>query len=325
MNWKAGIPAFRYVSSSAWSIHMKRFTAFLALLVFALMQTASAQNVYGEMKLEYTDGFLLAKTAMPNGEQGWFAVDLATGTTAVTKAYAGTSQIDDMRGDRDPLAPPAAHFALGGFGVSSEIVGKTTLPQLTVGGLQFENANVMVIDRMPEIGGHRIAGILGVDMLRRAEIAVFMYGDTPRLLLKSRERPAAEGALVVPMRIENDYVLIDGKLNNQPVHFLIDTGSPESYIPVKTVRATGAAAMPNSTRTITLLDGSEATVRDAKVKSLDIAGRSFSAADFRIGELPVFDMLPGDVTPVLLGNSFLGAMQSVQFNFTEKTVRLIVQ
>jgi|GEM_PF-1723466 len=304
---------------------MKRFTAFLALLVFALMQTASAQNVYGEMKLEYTDGFLLAKTAMPNGEQGWFAVDLATGTTAVTKAYAGTSQIEDMRDDRDPLARPAAHFALGGFGVSSEIVGTTTMPRLTVGGLQFENAKVMVMDRMPEVGGRHLAGILGLDMLRRAEIAVFMYGDSPRLLLKSRERPAAEGALVVPMRVENDYVLIDGKLNGEPVHFLIDTGSPESYIPVKTVRATGAAAVPNSTRTITLLDGSKTKIRDAQVKSLDIAGRSFSTADFRIGELPVFGMLPGDVTPVLLGNSFLGAMQSVQFNFSEKTVRLIVQ
>lgn len=304
---------------------MKRFVAFAALLALMLVQAVSAQNVYGEMNLVYTQGFLLAKTAMPDGDDAWFAVDLAVSTTAVTKAYAGNADIENLRGSNDPLKQSVFHFALGGFGYTPEVVGKTTLQQITVGGLKFSDASVMVMDRMPEIDGRRIAGILGVDMLRRAEIAVFTYGDAPRLLLKSRARTVTKHAVIVPMRMENNYVFIDGSLNGQPVQFLIDTGSPDSFIPVKTVRATGAAAVPNSTRTVTLLDGSEAKVRDAQVRSIEIGGQEFTDMPFQIGELPVFGKLPDNVTPVLLGNAFLGAMESVQFNFNEKTVRLIVQ
>lgn len=304
---------------------MIRFAMAAALLMMFLGHTAVSQNVYGEMRLVNADGYLLAATAMPGGEKAWFAVDLAMHTTTITKAYAGTSAIEELHGSRDPLLRKGFHSALGGFGFNTEIVGTTKLERLNVGGLQFPNAEVMVMDRMPEINGYEIAGILGVDMLRRAEIALFIYGDEPRLMLKSAERPSANDAVEVPMKIVDNYLFVDGSLNGQSVSFLIDTGSPHSYLPVKTLRATGAAAVPSSSRTVMLIDGSEAKVREARVESFAIGSVAFTDMPFHIGELPVFGRLPADMVPVLLGNAFLGSMKSVQFNFPEQTVRLTVQ
>ena len=302
---------------------MKRIAALAALLVVLCAGNAAAQSVYGEITLVQEQGYLLAETVMPGGTPAWFAVDLAVATSAVTKAYAGSSDIQSLQGMNDPLARPRFFSALGGFGFTGEIVGKTTLKQMLVGGLEFTDANVMVLDNVPAIAGRKIAGVFGTDMLRRAEIAVFMYGDSPRLLLKSRARKNVGDAVELPMNVVNGYIMTAGTLNGQRVDLLFDTGSPASYLPVGTVRATGAAALPNSAREITTLNGETVTVRDAKQGQLGIGEARFEDVPLHIGELPVFKTLPTSTVPLLLGNDFFSRLRSVQFNFSENSIRLL--
>jgi hypothetical protein len=304
---------------------MKRFTFIVVVLGLLLTHGAVAQNVYGEMILEFEDGYLFAGTTMPDGQQSWFAIDLAVPTTAVTKAYTGDNQVEKLRSSNDPLARSMFQFALGGFGFTPEFIGKTTLAQLELGGLQFPKAHVNVIDRLPQIAGRPIAGILGVDLLRRAEVAVFTYGSAPRLLLKSKARTQVSDVIEIPFHMVENYIMVSGTLNGEAVDFLFDTGSPDSYLPVKTVRATGAAAVPNSTKEITLLDGETAKVRTASVASFALGENTFTDHPFHIGELPVFKLLPETTTPVLLGNVFFSSMKYVQVNFTTNTVRLKMQ
>lgn len=301
---------------------MKRLLFLSALLLGLCAQNLSAQSTYGEMPLESVDGYLLARTAMPDGADAWFAVDLAAHATAVTKAFAGTNTIQKLQSSNDPLARSTTHFALGGFGFSGEVVGRTTLQSLTVGGITFADATVMVLSEAPVVGGRRIAGVFGLDMLQRAEIAVFRYGGSPALVLKSRANVAVKNAIELPMKVVNNAVFVTGKMNGQPVDFLLDTGSPDSYLPVKTIRMTGASAVPNSTREIATLDGGQVKVRGAEVESITLGDASFSGLPFSIGELPVFARLPESVTPVLLGNAFFSTLQFVEINFANQTVRL---
>ena len=51
---------------------MKRFFVVLSLFALALTWTASAQNVYGEMKLVYDQGYVFAESSMPDGGTAWF-------------------------------------------------------------------------------------------------------------------------------------------------------------------------------------------------------------------------------------------------------------
>lgn len=301
---------------------MKRIPLLLALAFSLCAQNLSAQSIYGEMSLDAVDGYLLANTTMPGGATAWFAVDLAAPTTAVTKAFAGNNAIEKLHSSTDPLDRDRAHFALGGFGFSGGVLGRTTLQMLTVGGLTFTDATVMVLGDAPTVGGRQIAGVLGTDILRRAQIAVFRFGSAPSLLLKSKANATLRGVIELPMKLVNDLVVVEGAMNGRKADFLLDTGSPESYLPVKTLRATGAAAIPNSTREITTLDGGKAKVRGAEVASIALGGESFTGLPFQIGELPVFGRLPESLTPVLLGNSFFSTLQFVEINFEANTVRL---
>ncbi|MCB2204917.1 aspartyl protease family protein [bacterium] len=304
---------------------MKRTIVFAALCLFVLAATAGAQNVYGEMPLIEEDGYLLAKTTMPDGSSACFAVDLAVNTTAVSRAFVADTKIEQLQGNADPLAAPRYHTALGGFGLSKEIVGRTHIASLSVGGLQFADAAVVVLEDMPNIGGRTIAGVLGTDMLRRAEIAQFSFGDNPTLMLKSRARKSVPDAIEMPMNVVGGYIMVAGKLHGHKADFLFDTGSPVSYIPLKTVRAAGATAVPGSNRSITTLDGNTVTVREAEPLTITLGDREFEETPLHIGELPVFKTLPESTTAVLLGNDFFARMQSVQFNFTDGSLRMIEQ
>ena len=258
---------------------------------------------------------------MPDGGKAWFAVDLAVATTSVSKAWLGNrAQIQKQQG-RINSDEGRTYFALGGVGFSGDASGKATIPEMMVGGLKFPQASVTVLEQTPVIADRKIAGIIGTDLLRRAEIAVFYYGSNPRLQLKSKGRPAA-GAIELPMKVVNGYIVVQAVVNGTSVDVLLDNGSPESWFPVKTLRLIGASAMPNSTRKISTLDGAAINVRTSDVKRISFAGKDFEKQNFGIAELGVFSRIPENLVPVLLGNSFFENLDHVEINFTENMVRM---
>ncbi len=298
----------------------RMFAIFLVMLV-GLLDAASAQNVYGEMKLMYDKGYLFAESTMPDGDKAWFAVDLAVASTSVSKAWLGDrAQIRKQQGRLD-TEEGRTYFALGGTGFSGDVSGKATLPGMEVGGLNFPQASVTVLEETPVVADRKLAGIIGTDLLRRAEIAVFYYGASPRLLLKSKGRPAA-GAVELPMKLVNGYVVVQATMNGTNVDVLLDNGSPESWFPVKTLRIIGASAIPNSTRDIMTLDGLPLKARGSDVKNISFAGKTFKDQNFGIAELGVFSQIPGNLVPVLLGNSFFSSLDHVEINFAENVVRM---
>ncbi|HOJ02543.1 MAG TPA: aspartyl protease family protein [Bacteroidota bacterium] len=300
---------------------MKRFFVVLSVFALALTWTASAQNVYGEMKLVYDQGYVFAESSMPDGGTAWFAVDLAVNVTSVSKAWIGDRAVIQKPQGRRDASEGKTYFALGGVGFVGDVVGKATLPVLNVGGLVFPQTSVSVLENAPTVAGRSLSGIIGTDLLRRAEIALFRYGATPTLQLKSKASPMKQ-ALSLPMTVSNGFIVVKGEMQGKPVDVILDNGSPESYFPVATLRAVGAAAVPNSTRDITDPEGNVLKVRASNVSGISLGGTEFEAPQFHIAELGVFTRVPGVSSPVLLGNSFFSTVQAVEINFSESTVRV---
>ena len=124
------------------------------------------------------------------------------------------------------------------------------------------------------------------------------------------------------MSVSNGFIVVKGEMQGKPVDVILDNGSPESYFPVATLRAVGAAAVPNSTRDITDPEGNVLKVRASNVSGITLGGTEFEAPQFHIAELGVFTRVPGVSSPVLLGNSFFSTVQAVEINFSESTVRV---
>jgi hypothetical protein len=68
----------------------------------------------------------------------------------------------------------------GAGGAVHGFLGRSVVPTLTIGDMVFRDVEVSVLSSMPEFGGHAPAGILGMDLLTRAEVACVSYAGAER-------------------------------------------------------------------------------------------------------------------------------------------------
>lgn len=292
---------------------MRTFPVLLLLagLLVTLPLGARSQAMYGETSLEYDQGYLFAKTQVANGSAAYLLIDIGSPTTAVTTGIASAERSLRRDTDADPASRPGT--ALGGFGLPLAVLGEATVAQLQVGGIAFPNVRVRVVDALPELAGRSVAGIVGLDLLRRAEIATLHFGSTPRLSLQSKARSGV-GA-VVPVQVTSGVLTAKGSINGVEVQFVLDTGSPESFLSPGGVRATGVSAVAGSNTKLLLADGTTVNTRRANVRSFSVGTSGYTGVDFHIAELPVFSQAAGSTA--LLGNSFFAGLTRVEIHFAE--------
>lgn len=298
--------------------------ALAALLLTCSLQlsaaTPDAPAVRGEMQLEYVDGFLFAPAA-----GGWMVVDLAAGNSVVARSIVPanvkvTPGQSDLQG-----AARSWHYALGGLGVTLDAaLGQVTMPELVVGGLTFPSANVRVSEALPKVADRAVVGILGADLLRRADVVVLQFkgaSGKPRLMLKSKGTPM-KGTIELPIVVKNNVPFVRGTLNGRELHFLLDTGSPESFLSLEALRASALSARPGSMRTVTALDGASRKVSATMPATLALGSREFSSVSFNIGTLPVFGQFTENQNPALLGNDILEQLGAFEIDFEAGVIRL---
>jgi hypothetical protein len=275
---------------------------FIASLIALLPAAARSQAIYGETSLEYDQGYLFAKTRVTDGSTAYLLIDIGSPTTGVTGHVSGVGTIQRPNTGATQDARPGT--ALGGFGLPLAVLGDATVTSLQVGSIVFPQVNVRVLQSMPDVAGRTVVGIVGLDLLRRAEIATLHFGSSPRLALQSRARTGA-GA-VVPVEVKNGVLTAKGSINGAEVQFVLDTGSPESFL-----SPTGVAG---SNTKLQLADGSSVPTRRANVRSFSVGTSGYTGVDFHIAELPVFSQATGSTA--LLGNSFFSGLTRVELHFT---------
>jgi predicted aspartyl protease len=243
-----------------------------------------------------------------NGEQLRFIVDTAAGGTVIDAAVA------------ERLRLPSAGAGQVAGATSGSAVNKVRADRVELGGAVRENLQ-MVVTNMGQFGG-AFAGILGNDVLRHYSYIL----DTPgqRLDLWTANRPPmAAGANCIanalPQRGEalTGFALVEAqvKLPNasapQPVIAVIDSGAARTIFNWPAARALGLTPTdPRVTerRPLSGINGNAAgpPSHSFRLEGMTLAEWAVPAAEVRISDFPVFEVLGFAASPaVIIGADLL--------------------
>ncbi|MGH7718872.1 MAG: aspartyl protease family protein, partial [Gemmatimonadaceae bacterium] len=294
----------------------------------------SGAPVSGEAPLLYArptqweSGYLLARGVAGVAEDGYFVVDLAAGRTVISRHFLppGITLRRFSRAESAGEDERAAAGSLMGVGGAVEhVVGATTLPALRIGSISFDSADVLVLDSLSRIGGRPIAGVLGLDLMRRATRLTISYprGQSRAAVLtlghSSRSLPRARARL--PMSIASGHVFFRGVLGTLPVDLVLDSGSPYSFLSDRAAIIAGLDDLQPA-GTVSGLDGSAISVRIAKVPRLQLGETVYRGLSFHVARLPVFRGLGLTDPAGLLGNDFLERFRVVEVDFESRVLLL---
>ncbi len=197
----------------------------------------TAAFVSGETTIFYEKGFLLTEGRLPDGRKGWFIVDFGASGTLVSKeflpAYIDIEEVKALeysdRGRREVKSVMS-----GAGGDVTGFLGNASPGDLRFGDVRFSDVRVNVIESMPDFGTRKIAGILGLDLMKLCDRIAFEYPRSgPGVLMMGERHSLTETdapAAVVPFHLVAKHIFLDGEVNEVPVSFLFDTGARSSII-----------------------------------------------------------------------------------------------
>lgn len=286
-------------------------------------------RVVGEVPLKY-DRWPLVVARLADGNEGLFIADIGAGSTVVAKDFLppGTTIEKASMVQYSSAGKKLLKYAPGGAtGAVDTVLGHATLRELHLGSIRFDNPRIDVIEEMPDLFGQPIAGILGMDLMRRCGVLSMSLKDkrgaSPTLRMRSSAEESGSDILELPFTFVSSHVIIDGKVNDSLVHFVMDTGAPGIILDAEAAKRLGV----NTERTMRPgrgLDGGEADMRLGSPVDLSFADRSFGAVQPRISALACFMTLRTNRQNAgLLGNSFFSRFSRIELDFDRRTARFV--
>jgi len=286
--------------------------------------------VHGEAELIYDAGLLFTRIGVAGSAPREFIVDFAAGGTVLDKA--------SLPPDTEIRPLVAIEYSADGpkqtrgqmQGAGGEVhgfLGRAIVPELTVGNMIFRDVEVSVLSSMPEFGGHTPSGILGMDLLTRAEVVCVSYAGKERpghLRLADASHVSSAKSVEIPFNRSGNHLFVEGRVEQTPVTFVFDTGARRAHIHSAVSAAAGLTLRPddnpNGTRG---LDGKKLDTRLATSKNLDLEGSAFRDVPFVVADLPVFQTIGLGDEAGLLGNTFLDRYSEIEVDFRRGVLRLV--
>jgi hypothetical protein len=290
-------------------------------------------GVTGQTAVAYDGQYLVTRGAVTGGPEGDFLIDLAAGTSVLTRTAlpAGTAiEEASMTEYSTKGVRKLAYSVQGATGDVSGFLGLARLPGLQLGSLRLPAAKVPVMEELPRIGGREIAGILGTDLLFEADRIVLRYGPDGLLRLASTDDAEAPGrgaardgkALQVPFSLVDGKVFLKGRVKDLTVHFILDTGSPTNLLDRRAADALGLELDGDSGRTVRGLDGEGTLVRRSILPELVLGEATFREIPVETGDLVVLQAIRHGQYPGLIGNAFLSRFRQVELDLEQGVMRL---
>ena len=296
------------------------------LLTVETYARAAVKSVEGETALEYK-GYLFTKASMPGGGEGEFAVDLAASHTVVAKSFLPpTTKLKEASAVQySEKGKQNVEYLPGGAGGAVKGVLSAEVPELRVGTLTFSNLTVDVLEKLPALGGRQISGIIGLDLLQRAQRISFSYpqqaSETARLTFSSKSSLTKDQAVEIPFSIVSGDIMLKGFIGGVPVDFIVDTGSPDSLITSAVAQAAKISETKKVAKPIFGLDGKPIEAKSGTIEQMKLGSSSYSQVSVTVADLPLFEM-KGLKQAGLLGNSFFQQFKRVEIDFVDQVIRL---
>lgn len=281
----------------------------------------------GKAPLEYNQ-YLYARGRLANGSEGTFVIDLGAGQTIVAKGFLpAESTISDVGvAQYSSAGKEILKYAPQGATGTTQVLGSVTLPSFSLGELAFGDVPVAVMPQLPDLGGRHVDGIIGLDLLRRNRFLTIEYGATApgrgTLRLDSVADETEKTAHTAPFSLINSHLVVETRVNSNPVAAILDTGSPVCFLDTQAANACGVKFDESNAKEVHGLDAGSAAARRGRIGDFRIADRTFPDADAMIGSLPVFAPLRVHNQSVgLLGNSILSRLSRLVIDFSTNQIR----
>jgi hypothetical protein len=285
----------------------------------------TVQAVAGVVPVEFAGGLFIVRGRLAGGPEGYFVVDFGAGATVFSKDFlpAGT-ELQALRGVEysGEGRRTVKGIMEGAGGAVDHFLGNAEVGQFHVGPLVFSDLSVHVVDGLFTIEERPIAGIIGLDLLRRAGVVHFGTGLTA-MTFSDRAVAAGKKIISVPFSVATDHIFIDGKIRNVPLSFIFDTGARASLLSASAAASAGLEAGKGQARQFRGLDGNPIEAHPVTAGSVTLGKQTFSEVTFHVSDLYVLNALGLQSDGGILGNDFLSRFAAVEIDFSEKVIRLL--
>ncbi|MHC5006082.1 MAG: aspartyl protease family protein [Planctomycetota bacterium] len=286
--------------------------------------------VSGVVPLEL-DRWPFVKVTLPDGTTSDFIVDIGAASTVIDRALLPdeveieTASMVEYSG----AGKRTLKYAPGGAtGQVQTVLGHVDLDHIRLSGLEVQDVALTVLEQMPDLFGRPVGGILGLDVLRRADVLTFSKGTDEgsqwALAFGNRGGPRPVDAVEVPFALADTHLIIESVCNGTPVFFVLDTGAPSMILDAQAADALGVKGDEDRRDEARGLDAGSIDVLPGVIETLTLDGREFQDVECGIAALHAFNGLRGPQQHAgLLGVSFFSRFDRVEIDFVEHVVRFV--
>lgn len=205
------------------------------------------------------EGHLIALQVSVGGVDGLtFALDTGASVSVISPRVASQLQAEAEKG----------HVKVWGYTKPAQV---TMLPRLRIGNLNFDGLRALVME-VPSVGGTRIDGLIGLDVLRQVSVTIDFKNrqirfDDPQELPQS-----------VSFYNRLPYIPLVLQIGKVITRVKLDTGAPGLVLDSSRTRE-GPIAVPNGKRVNVAICGGRAVVQRALVGSLRLGDDSWTGVE----------------------------------------------
>lgn len=264
--------------------------------------------------------WLYADAVRADGTRSRFVVDLGASESVVAPDFVPGDQPIERAQMTEYSAGGAAiraWAAEGATGATSPVRGVTTFPTLDVGGVRVDSLEAIVMPLPPGLGDD-VRGILGLDVLRRADrVRLEFVSGNEAVLVCEPPAPLAHPAGTSAFAWVNGHVVLSGEVGGLAARWLLDSGAPESFVDSVAVAPTRWAREGGAPMAVRGAGERRVDSRRAVAPTLRVgSAASWRGVPVRVANLAPFDVLrDGDHVPALLGLPELARMGALELDF----------
>lgn len=274
-------------------------------------------------KIRFTGNYFLTEVKIGDKLCN-FVLDLAAVNSFIVKKNvpSGIKTDDLIAKQYSADGMQVINSPVSGFGGSIKNLQICTLPKIELGSVSLLLNTFYVIDTMFNINSTEIDGILGMDILQRFEAVTFKIDSIQNvdLLLGKCFDKNKHNTIELPYTIANGHIFVNGKIGGSDINFIVDTGSPFSFIQSELAyneNITGEKSFP-----VKGADGKEVITMNAEIPKILLERNTILNFKTKIVDSPILSGMGLKNNGGLLGNSFFKNYKQLCIDFKNKKLIL---
>ena len=283
-------------------------------------------RVYGQAELRH-DRHIFVRGRLPDGTEGDFVLDIGAGQSAVAREFLPDGIPIEQSGmvQYSAAGREVLKYEPGGAtGKTTSVLGIAVMPEFRAGTLVFKNASMAVLPDLSTLFKRPVAGILGLDLLRHAEVISLEYGHdgVGKLVLSAEPSQTAKKSVATPMATFRSHLGIRCEVNGISTAFILDSGAPTVFLDDTAARAAHVRIDEESGRDVHGVDRGSARARQGTIAKLQCGGEMFHDLPAFVSPLPVFAPLRAhDQAVGLLGNDLFSRLSFLELDLAQNQAR----